>query len=352
MRALLLIAGLVVSPAGAQDGVPAAIPTEPVTAIIEAFRTHDLVALCDAHGNRQSQLFLEALVRDPRFPTVANDIVWESGNARYQDRMDRFVRGEAVDAALLREVWTNTTVANEIPVDETFFQTVRTVNAGLPRERQLRVLLGDPPIDWSTVKTRADHFNWLAMRASYPAALVQMEVLAKRRRALVVYGQLHFQRHNLMTNLVMDDWRAQTIVSLLERSSPARIFTVWQFSDEIAKVQPDAATWPAPSLARVRGTRLGLADITQLTPMRSRMAMRDGKPELIPESEWRQLAIQDQLDAVLYLGKQASLTTTQPSGARCAEPGYLEERLRRIALTGIPAFEADRAKAVCAARQR
>ena len=99
MRALLLIAGLVVSPAGAQDGPPAARPTEPVTAIIDAFRTHDIVALCDAHGNRQSQMLLTALVRDPRFPTVANDIVIEFGNARYQDRVDRFVRGEAVDAA-------------------------------------------------------------------------------------------------------------------------------------------------------------------------------------------------------------------------------------------------------------
>jgi hypothetical protein len=146
---------------GTQEGAPAATPVEPVTAIIEAFRTHDLVALTDAHGNRQSQLFLEALVRDPRFPTVANDIVWESGNARYQDRMDRFVRGEPVAEAALREVWTNTTIPNEIPVDESFFHTIREVKA---------------------VKTRDDHFNFLAMRATYPAALVQVEVLAKRQR--------------------------------------------------------------------------------------------------------------------------------------------------------------------------
>jgi len=332
---------------GAQGGPPAAIPVDPVTAIIEAFGTHEIVALSDAHGNRQSQLYLESLVRDPRFPTVANDIVWESGNARYQDRVDRFVRGEAIAEAALREVWTETTIANEIPVDESFFRTVREVNAKLPRERQLRVLLGDPPIDWSTVKTRDDHASWLAMRAAHPAALVQVEVLAKRRRALVVYGQLHFQRRNLMTNVVMDDWRAQTIVSLLERSTPARIFTVWQFSDELSKVQDDVATWPAPSIARVRGTRLGAADMTQLTPTRSRIGMRDGRPVSIPEAEWRMLAIEDQLDAVLYLGRQSTMTTTAPSGARCTEPGYLEERLRRIALTGIPAFEADRARDVC-----
>ncbi len=336
---------------GSPQPAPAATPLEPVSAIIEAFRAHDIVALSDAHGNRQSQLFLEALVRDPRFPTLVNDIVWESGNARYQDRMDRFVRGEPVAEAALREVWTETTIPNEIPVDETFFHTVREVNAKLPRERQLRVLLGDPPIDWSAVKTRDDHSRWLAMRVTYPAALVQLEVLAKQRRALVVYGQRHFQRHNLMSNFVMDDWRMQTIVSLLERSTPARIFTVWHFSDEIAKLQPDVTTWPAPSLAKVQGTRLGAADITQLMPTRGRMGVRDGRLAQVPEAEWRKLAIEDQLDAVLYLGPASTLTTTLPSGARCSEPGYLEERLRRIALTGIPAFEADRARQACGQRQ-
>lgn len=113
-----------------------------------------------------------------------------------------------------------------------------------------------------------------------------------------------------MSNFVMDDWRMQTVVSLLERSTPARIFTVWQFSDELAKLQPDVTAWPAPSIARVCGTRLGAADITQLMPTRGRMGMRDGRLAPVPKGEWRQLAIEDQLDAV-------------------------------------PAFEADRARQVC-----
>jgi hypothetical protein len=80
------------STAAAQsDSVPAK-PLDPVTAIVEAFRNHDIVALSDAHGNVQSQNFLKTLIRDPRFASVANDIVIEFGNARYQDVVDRFVR--------------------------------------------------------------------------------------------------------------------------------------------------------------------------------------------------------------------------------------------------------------------
>ena len=64
---------------------PDPVPVEPVTALIEALRTHDIVAMHQPHGNEQSQAILLALVRDPRFPTVAQDIVLESANARYQD---------------------------------------------------------------------------------------------------------------------------------------------------------------------------------------------------------------------------------------------------------------------------
>src|SRR5262252_5435796 len=94
----------------AQDVRPRpAVPVEPVGAIVDAFRSHQLVALADPHGNVQVNAFRLSLIRDPRFSATVNDIVVEFGNARYQDRMDRFVRGEDVAEDALREVWQNTT---------------------------------------------------------------------------------------------------------------------------------------------------------------------------------------------------------------------------------------------------
>jgi len=66
-----------------------AIPTEPIAAIIDAFKSHNIVALGEPHGNEQAHAVRLALLRDPRFPAVVNDIVWECGNARYQGVMDR-----------------------------------------------------------------------------------------------------------------------------------------------------------------------------------------------------------------------------------------------------------------------
>lgn len=335
-------------PLAAQATPRPAVPVEPIAAILDAFSSHSLVALSDAHGNNEAHEFLKTLIRHPRFASTVNDIVVEFGNARYQHIVDRYLSGADLPLDSIRPAWQNTTIANEIPVDEEFFTTVRRVNANLPRERQLRVLLSDPPIDWTVVRSRDDHFKWLSLRDSYPAALIVTEVLAKQRRALVVYGHLHFQRKNVFSNLEMSDWRMQTIVSLLESSTPAAIFSIWRFADEVRAVQPDAASWPAPSLAVLRGTTLGAVDITAFTPIPMRFQFEGERRVQVSRERWRNLRTEDQFDAVLYLGPSSAMTQTPLSATICADSSYVRERLRRITLTGIPRAEADRVTQLCA----
>ena len=68
--------------------------------------------------------------------------------------------------------------------------------------------------------------------------LVQVEVLAKRLEALIVYGHRHFQRRQIMASFEMSDWRAQTIVSLIERATSARVFSIWRLDDALRAVDP------------------------------------------------------------------------------------------------------------------
>jgi hypothetical protein len=333
-----------------QAARPPAAPVEAIGGILEAFRSSPIVALTDAHGNEQAHRFLLSLIRDPRFAAIVNDIVVEFGSARYQDVIDRFVRGEDVPHDSLRKVWQDTTqpsAAADLPLHEDFFRAVRAINAPLPRDRQLRVLLGDPPIDWDSVQNREDHFKWIEMRDAYPAALVQLEVIAKTRRALLLYGLGHFQRKNVHSNFDMDTWPAQTIVSLLERSGPTRIFTIWT-SRELADLQADVASWRVPSLAIIRGTALGAIDAAKFFGWGGRSAFRDGKIVPVPKEEWRTLPAEEQFDAILYLGPPSAMTQSQWSPALCADAAYMEMRLKRIAVSGIPQAEADRLKKYCA----
>ena len=113
----------------AQPAARPAVPLDPIATILDAFRSHDIVALGEgAHGNEQGHAFRLSLVRDPRFSAVVNDIVVEFGNALYQDVIDRFVRGENISDTALRNVWQNTTQVTPVwdkPIYGEFFRAVR-----------------------------------------------------------------------------------------------------------------------------------------------------------------------------------------------------------------------------------
>src|SRR3954468_21413968 len=149
---LMLVLGLRV----AADQTPAT-PVDPTTVILNAFRTHPIVALSEGqHWNLQGHAYRLLLVRDPRLQKSIEDIVVEFGDARYQDVIDRYVAGGDVPYDELRHVWEDTTMPNtvfDMPVYEELFRTVREVNRSLPAGKRLRILLGDPPIHWAEISS-------------------------------------------------------------------------------------------------------------------------------------------------------------------------------------------------------
>jgi hypothetical protein len=85
---------------------PDATSQDAVAAVVDAFKSHDIVAMDEgAHGNLPSHRFRLALIQDRRFSSLVNDVVVEFGNARYQDIADRFVHGEPVSDDSLRHIW-------------------------------------------------------------------------------------------------------------------------------------------------------------------------------------------------------------------------------------------------------
>jgi len=313
-------------------------PREPVSAVLDAFRSHPLVALGEGrHGNEQSHEFRLALIRDPRFPSLVNDIVVEFGSASHQAVMDRFVRGGQVPDQELRLAWRDTTQPHTIwdrPIYEEFFRAVRALNSSLPRDRQLRVLLGDPPIDWNRVGSEADYGTLVSdNRNRHPFALIQREVLAKKRRALIIYGDMHFVRQHALYNYDASfSLDSNSIVTLLERgTSRTKVFTIWtNTTADLEKVQTDVPSWPRPSLAVLRDTVLGAEDFRFYNPTEmARYSFRNGKPDFsnpIPRDQWRSMSMQDQFDAILYLGPISSITISPLSPALCSDAAYIAMR--------------------------
>ena len=255
-------------------------PAEPVHAILDAFKSHSIVALAEGdHGNQPAHDFRMTLLRDPAFPSVVNDIVVEAGNARYQPVMDRFLLCDRVADVELREAWQNTTVAEplwDLPIYAELFRSVRALNLASPQGPHVRLLLGDPPIDWNDVRSAADLGKWLAERDSYPASVILREVLEKHRRALIIYGDGHLWRHI----------PRPTIVSLLEAAGASVFAVSTPTTADWVRLQPEIASWRAPALALVFGNRLGGYGFADYY-------VRQG-----PGNPWRNFRMQDQSDAV------------------------------------------------------
>jgi len=234
IRRLLALSSIAVAIAAtAHAQTKPAVPLDPIETIIDAFRTHDIVALGEGrHNNDQGYAFRLALIRDPRFAAAVNDIVVESGSAAHQDVMDRYIRGEPVANNELRLAWQDTTVADgpwDVPMYEEFFTAIRTLNASLPAERKLRVLLGD-------ISSRRDAF---------PVELIQREVLAKQRRALVIYGDMHFARRPLGSNIVtrLVDMKAR-VLNIWTHASTADPGYMKMSLSRMALMEPSGATPP------------------------------------------------------------------------------------------------------------
>jgi hypothetical protein len=292
MRALVVVAFVVYL-----QHLPPAVPIEPIGAILEKFQSYSIVALGEVHGDVNSLRLRLALIRDPRFARTVNDIVVEVGNARYQETIDRYVRGEDVPVALVREACRNTTNHNmgpDYPSFEEIFHAVRALNQTLPPDRRMRILLGDPPFDWSKVQTVHDLSR--DDRDKFVADLVLRESLAKNRRALIVYGHMHYLRG-----------MRESIVSRLEAAGH-KVFSIATLGPGAVLGQSDMSSWPRPSLALLRGTMIGAAEVPMFQPLR----------------------FEQRFDAVLI----DAIAPGSVPREYCGDPDYVKMRLFRLDLRG------------------
>jgi hypothetical protein len=77
-------------------------------AVLEAFKTQDIVMLGEIHNNKQEYEWLDALVASPEFADLVDDVVVELGNSLYQKSVDRYIAGEAVRMADVQRAWRST----------------------------------------------------------------------------------------------------------------------------------------------------------------------------------------------------------------------------------------------------
>jgi len=286
------------------------------------------VALCEGrHSGQQQHDFIRSLIQDPRFARAVDDIVVEFGNALYQPVIDRYLAGADIPREELQKVWRDTTqpqtLSMEAPVIEQFFAAVRALNLKSASGKKVRVLLGDPPIDWSDpdVKPRL----LLAQRNKHFVAVVEGEVLAKRHKALLIAGGRHFARNQSKANTAAQ----------IEAAHPGQVF-IAEFHDDLGEqtmaVEARLAAWPQPGFVEIAGTWLGQIDPALRYPASAVMAIRPDGTSAPAPNLYEGMKLQDVIDGYIYLCPASRLTLSPIPSEDQIDAKYLGELKRRRAL--------------------
>jgi len=323
--------------------IKGAIPLEPENTIIEAFSSHDIVALGEGgHTNEQSHSFRINLVSNPLFQQAVKDIVVEFGNSYYQPMMDRFIAGEEIPHEEVRKAWLYTTQLNQTldnPVYKEFLYKIRELNRALPEGQKFKVWLGDPPMNWKNINTRDDlntarkYLN----RDGFVVHLIKYEILAKGRKAILLYGDRHFHRKRLYWNFknteYADDYSKQStnsIVNQLEQAN-AKVFSVTTNTrHDLASIQGSISKWPKPSIAILKGNILGAAPYAEYYPFSVHPINDKGVRVPVKSIPDKSPRMEEEYNAVLYLGPVESITFRKLPKEICLDEEYLKIRLKSL----------------------
>lgn len=308
---------------------------DPAAAILDAFRTHSVVLLGDVHGSAEFHAFARALIASPRFRETVDDVVLEATNVRYQPILDRYIAGDSVPRDSLRLVWRNSTqlMLWDSPLYEELVETIRDVNQRSgSRGHKLRALTSDPPIDWSHLNTAADFPRSYGYRDWQTTAMVEREVLARRRKALVIIGNVHIGRTGPRADSTAIPAERESLGVALARKHPGVAYVVYSLvgdspPDLSARVRSIA---PPVSLVRVAGTKLGSENSSLLFGKSLTLFRTINGQRVATKIDPAQMpALSQVIDAILYLGPY-SHTVSPNASLYLSDSTYLNEVRRRI----------------------
>ena len=282
--------------------------------VLQAFETHDIVMLGEIHWNKQEYEWLQSLVANPEFADRVDDIVMEFGHSLYQKSVDRYIAGEAVPIEKVQRAWRNVIgLGPPPPIYGELYKAVREMNLRRRGKHQMRVLCGDPYINWDQVKKQDDLGPFLGHRDQWYAQVVKDEVLAKHHRAFLIAGSAHFLRK-----------QGNGYIEPELRRSGAKTFVILAGTNAVKgydDLDHRFDSWVAPAIALLNGNWVG--ELLALPVI-------SGGTQEIDSS----LKLKDAADALLYLGPRDTLIAVQASRKEVDGTPYGKELLRRMTIFG------------------
>jgi hypothetical protein len=288
---------------------------DPVRAITKAFEDHEIVMIGDLHGNKQEYELLRQLIVSAEFTEKANDIVMEVGNALYQSAIDKYVSGEDAPYEQVQGAWRNSLLIGAAsPVYEGLYAAIRDANRGRSANRRLRIVLCDPPVNWSKINGFLDIEPFLSRQVAFCADVVTREVIRKHRRALVVMGMAHLLRTPKGPATLERRLRAAGASTYLIITGTN---SVGQSPEDFDHVDERFKSLPHPAVLPLQGNWIGRLPALPVTT---------GGTALSPDAT----TLGQGGDALLYLGPRDTLVAINTTASDLMGTAYGREVTRRL----------------------
>jgi hypothetical protein len=273
--------------------------------VIGLFKGHDVVCIPERHGDKVVHDFLRDLITDTALA-------------------DAGVR-DTVRKSEIQKAWRDTTqfLVWDSPVYESFFRMVRDVNCKIPAKKRLRVLLGDPPIEWERVRTKEDYLKF-GDRDLSMASVVQREVLAKKRKALLIAGGMHLILERDPAEVMTDEYRS--VGDLLRRRHGNQVFLFWYTTGPI-----QGQSGPGVHALALKGSALENSSFAPFAPEGFTIKkIVDGQTKWVPAEakDWPKATLMT--DGLIDYGQARKEVLAPPSVYKDA--AYVKELHRRAAI--------------------
>lgn len=170
--------------------------------IYQSFLTHQVIGLGEGgHNLINAHQCIVKILMNQKIIDLLDVIILEFLNAKYQNILDSFMLGEDVGIFELQKLWRDSSQSpglfGEASMYFELLKTIRRININLPQEKKIRVLAGDPPIDWDKIHTMSDYNQQLSygeLRHSFPAEFITEFAIIQKKKILVIYSEFHITK--------------------------------------------------------------------------------------------------------------------------------------------------------------
>jgi hypothetical protein len=290
----------------------AAVESHAPEGILQLFEAADVVLLGERAWSKLDGELRNSIARHPDFTRTVDDVVIEFANARYQDMLDAYVlEMQPVPIEELNKIWRDTMRPGvwESPVYQEFIEIVRRVNRRTLPEHRVRIVAGDPPIEWAKVYRWGDTAPYRD-RHGYAVEVIGTEVLEKKRKALVIYAAQDLPRG------IKD--RRGNLTTRLEGTYPnANVFVIATVPDQsaaTAEVEKSIEFKKRPTLVKLGRSSMGMWPAATLF-------------------EGATGSLKQMADGLIYMGNLRD-RPAPPAADAVRDTGYVRELRRRHSIVG------------------